>query len=214
MGGVVKAVGKVASSAVKSVGSVASGIVNGVGKVAQGKVGEGLGDIGQTAARMGLDIVTVGNKSTVDKLTGGIMTTAEEAARGNSKDIVRLGATATAAVYGGPTAAMAANSVFAGGGNILQAGLAGVTNSQGGEMGWLDDIGGFLNNNPGLSQLANNAISGLIPKSAPKVQTVAPAVQTIEIPGSRQGMSTGMIVGIAGGALGLVLVLVLVLKRK
>lgn len=198
--------------AFKSVTKPIATVVNSVGKIASGNVAEGLGDIGQAAVRTGLDTVTLGNKSTVDGLSGGLLTAGEQAARGNTKDIVRVGAVAGATVYGGPMAGMAVNSALAGGANILQAGMAGAMNSSGGEMSFLSDVGGFLNNNPGISQLANNVISGLGPKSAPKVVQAAPAVQYIETPA--KGMSQGMLMGVGAAVVAVALLAVVLLRRK
>ena len=191
-------------------------MVNSVGKIATGNVTEGLGDLGQLAARTGLDVATGGNKKLVDGLSGGLMTSAEMAARGNSSDITRLGVTGAAGLAGGPMAAMAANNAFASGGNFLQAGFAGLTNSQGGEMSFLNDIGSFLNSNPALSQIANNAITGLTQKSAPKVVS-QPEVRVVEVPASQPvsaPMSKGMMVGIGAGVVGLIVVLIFAFRRK
>lgn len=80
----------------------------------------------------------------------------------------------------------------------------------------LSSVNGFLGQNNGLSALANNVLSGLGPKPAPKVVQQAPA-QIIQLPpsASPQGMSKGMMMGIGAGVIGLVLVVVLVaFKRK
>lgn len=170
-----------------------------------------ISSLAKQAANVGIDVATGGNKNLVDGLTGGLASSAVNAAGGDTKDIARIGVTGGAALVGGPGAAIAANQILASGGNPLQAAMAA---AQGGDMGFLGGIGDFLNSNPGIQQLANNALSGIMPKSAPVVQTVAPAVQTIEVPGKAAGMSQGMMLGIGAGVLGLVLVLVLALKRK
>lgn len=198
----VKSVTKAVSAPIASVGKA-------VEKIAQGKVAEGLGDIGQTGLRTGLDTVTAGNKSLVDSYSGGLLTSAEQAARGNTKDATRVGVVGGATFFGGPMAGFAANNVFANGGNFAQAALAA---GSGGEMGFLSDINGFLGNNPALSQLANNVISGLGPKSAPKVVQQAPAVQTVEV--ARKGMSMGAMIGIGAGVIAVALLAVVMLRKK
>jgi hypothetical protein len=80
-------------------------------------------------------------------------------------------------------------------------------------MSLLADVQGFINSNPGISQLANNVITGLGPKPAPQVVQQAPAVQTISIP-SQSGMSTGKVLGIGAAVVVVGLLMVMVLKRK
>ena len=194
----------------KAVSKVTKPVAKAVEKIAQGKVAEGLGDIGQTGARMGLDIATGGNKDLVDGFSGGLLTSAENAARGNTKDIARVGVTGAATFAGGPTAGFAVNNVLSNGGSITQAALAA---GSGGDMSFLSDVSGFLGNNPGIAQLANSALSGLGPKSAPKVVQSAPAIQTIEVPSAR-GMSMGMMVGIGSAVIGAIVLILVVVKRK
>lgn len=74
-------------------------------------------------------------------------------------------------------------------------------------------LNNFLSSNPGVSQLANNLISGMGPKPAPVIAQQAPAVQTIQLPSS-SGMSTSKMLGIGAGVLGFAVVLFLVFKRK
>lgn len=194
----------------KAVSKVVKPVAKAVEKVAQGKVGEGLGDIGQTGARMGLDIATGGNKNLVDGFSGGLLTSAENAARGNTKDIARVGVTGAASFAGGPTAGFAVNNILANGGSITQAALAA---GSGGDMSFLSDVSGFLGNNPGIAQLANSALSGLGPKSAPKVVQSAPAIQTIEVPSSK-GMTPNIMIGVGLAVVSLIVVMLVVVKRK
>lgn len=186
---------------VKSVTNPVSSVVNGVGKIASGKISEGLGDIGQTVVRNGLDIATGGNKKLVDGLSGGLLTTAEQAARGNTGDIAKLGVVAGATVAGGPVAGLMANSVISQGGNVFQAGLAGFGGTE-------------LGASP-LGQLASNSLTGLFngnPKPAPVVQEqfVSPAISYA----TPKSSNTVLIVGIAGGVLVLVLAMFLFLRKR
>lgn len=145
----------------------------GLGKVAQGKVSEGLGDIGQTAARVGLDVATGGNKDKVDALTGGLMSAAEKAARGNTKDITRVAATAGAVAVGGPAGGMAVNTAFARGGNVFDA-ASGFAGSQGfGDVARIADsvTGGNISRN---SSLANQFASQEAASSGPSSIIVPP----------------------------------------
>lgn len=106
--------------------------------------------------RSGLDVVTGGNKALVNDLTGGLMDSAEGAARGNSKDIIKTGLTGVGVVMG-------ANAI----GGLMNPTPApinatGVSSLVGGSssMGFLDniDFGGILTNlvnskiNPQTSQ--------------------------------------------------------------
>lgn len=189
MGKAVKSVTKAASSAVSS-------IANGVGKVVSGDVSEGLGDIGQAAARVGLDTVTVGNKDKADALSGGLLTAAEGAARGNSEDIARVGATVAATAYGGPMGAMAVNSAFAAGGSVLDAGVS-----------YLGGTG-----NTGLANVANMAKNLIEP---PKSKAVAPppseAWYDFAAPTSGRS-NTGIYIAV--GVAVITLVLILIIKRR
>lgn len=208
----VKKIGKVASKAVKSAGNVVKPVAKGVEKIAQGKIGEGVGDITSTAARVGLDIATGGNKDKVDALSGGLLSTAENAARGNTKDIGRLAVTAGAAYVGGPMAAMAVNQGFASGGGIEQAILTGVSNSTGTDMDWLNQATAILNN-PTVSSLA----SSLIPRSKPETPPSYNPVISVPSPmadSSGGGMGTNTMLMIGGGVLAFVAILFFALKKK
>jgi len=212
MGFSLKKAVKSVSKAVKKVSkSVTKPVESSLKNISKGNIGGAVGDLTSGAARMGLDVATGGNKNLVDSFSGGLLSSVESAARGNSKDIVRVGATGGATFFGGPAAGFAVNNVLSQGGNIAQAAMAA---GSGGEMNILSDVTGFLSSGNPLAQLANNAISNLTssPKSAPKVSS-APAVQTISVP-SQSGMSTGMMMGIGAAVVGLVLVFVLVFKRK
>lgn len=194
---------------VKSVTKPVSNVVNGVGKIASGKISEGLGDIGQTAAGTGLDIVTGGNKKIADGLSGGLLTTAENAARGNTADIARLGVTGGAALAGGPGAALAANSAFANGGNILQAGFSGVLGSDTG-------LGNFLNNSA-LGNLASGALSGLIngkPKPVASVPDFYPQETSSAYSPSVKNNNMPLILGIGALFVLLVVFMFFILKRR
>lgn len=186
---------------VKSVTKPVSSVVNGVGKIASGKISEGLGDIGQTAVRTGLDVATGGNKKLVDGLSGGLLTTAEQAARGNTGDLAKIGVVAGATIAGGPGAGLMANSVISQGGNVFQAGLAGFGGTE-------------LGASP-LGQLASNSLTGLFngnPKPAPVVQEqfVSPAISYA----TPKSSNTGLIVGIVGGVLVLVLAMFLFIRKR
>lgn len=200
-----KAVGSVASKAVKSVGNVTKPVTSAVGKIADGKISEGLGDIGQTGARMGLDIATAGNRDKADALTGGALTSAELAARGNSKDIARVGVTGAAAVVGGPAAAMAVNGVLAQGGNILQAGGAafGVPTQ--------------------ITDIAGNILHMNGPTASPSPVPIAPSEMNYGSSNSYSGGSsfgggssnnTLLIIGAAFGGLLLIIVLFLGMRKR
>jgi hypothetical protein len=160
---------------------------------------------------MGFDVATGGNKAQVDALSGGLLSSAELAARGNSKDIARVGVVAGATAAGGPSAGFAVNNVLSQGGNYLQAAMAA---QAGGNMSFLSDGLGFLGSNDPLAKLAQNAISGLTssPKSAPRISS-APAIQTISVP-SAQGMSTGMMIGIGVATLALIAGLFYFFKKR
>jgi hypothetical protein len=193
----VKKVSSAVGSAVKSVSS-------GVSKIAQGKVAEGLGDIGQTAARAGLDTVTGGNKKIADQLSGGLLTSAEMAARGNTKDITRVGAVVGATVAGGPGAGMAVNGGFAAGGfqGGLAAGLGGVGVPGAGL------IAGAVSN------VVGSGGGSMAPSSAPMYQapmySPAPVYQ-----GTSGGINNStMIMGAAFAGVLLILVLFLGMRRR
>lgn len=158
---------------VKSVTKPLAKVTTAVGKIAQGKVAEGLGDIGQTAASTGLDIATGGNKKIADSLSGGLLTTAEQAARGNSGDIAKIGVVAGATVVGGPGAGMAANQILAQGGNALQAAMGGAS------------VAGV----PGVD-LAGAVLNKLNPQKAPKMPG-APDVIEDYFPRDYSGESGG-----------------------
>lgn len=186
---------------VKSVTAPVEKAVQSVGKIASGNIAEGLGDLGQLGAQTGLDIATGGNKKLVDGLSGGLLTTAEQAARGNTGDIAKLGVVAGATIAGGPGAGVMANSALAQGGNVFQAGLAG--------------FGGTEFGASPLGQLASNSLTGLFngnPKPAPFVQDqyMAPAISYA----TPQSSNTGLIVGIVGGVLVLVLAMFLFIRKR
>lgn len=182
-------------------------VVNGVGKMASGDFKEGFGDITSTAANVGLDIVTGGNKGKVDALTGGLMTSAENAARGNLKDGIRVGATTGATIFGGPAAGMAVNTAFANGGNIIDAGKMYAT-SQG--------FGGVAN-------IASNAldktlgISGNLGIGGPQVLTNVPSVSASPVqytPSENPNKKDNTFLYIAMGGGFLMIILLIVLQRK
>jgi hypothetical protein len=203
------AVGGAVSKAVKTVGNVTKPVTNGIGKIAQGKVAEGVGDITQTAARTGLDIATGGNKKIVDAYSGGFLTSAEQAARGNTKDAARLGLVGGAAVVGGPGAAYATNMALANGASPILAGasILGAGNF-GGNMSLISDVGSFINSNKDL--IGQVVDFGNKPKAAPQ-PSYAPAAIPQPI---YQPDNTKMLLMAGGGFLGLILVLVLVLRSK
>lgn len=197
--------------AFSAVSSPVSAAIKTISNIPKDPVGS-ISSLGKQFANTGLDVATGGNKRLVNDLSGGLMDSAVGAAGGNSKDIIRLGATGGAAFFGGPMGAMAANNVLAGGGNFLQAAMAA---GAGGEMSIFNDVGSFFNSNPALAQMANSAISGFGQKSAPVVQQQAPEVRVIQVPTPASGgMSKGMMMGIGGAVVAVVLVLVLFLKRK
>lgn len=72
----------------------------------------------------------------------------------------------------------------------------------------------FLTANPALAKLASNTISNLTssPKSAPKLVTQAPAVQTVVAPSS--GMSTGMMIAIGAAVVGVAVLMFTLLRGK
>lgn len=104
-----KAVSKVSDAVSSAVSDTGAGLT----KIREGNIAEGLGDIGQTAARTGFDTVTGGNKDLADMASSGAISRAESAARGNTKDIASTGAVVGAAFAGGPAAAMAMNQGIA-----------------------------------------------------------------------------------------------------
>lgn len=184
---------------VKSVTAPVEKAVQSVGKIASGNVAEGLGDLGQLGAQTGLDIATGGNKKLVDGLSGGLLTTAEQAARGNTGDIAKIGVVAGATIAGGPSAGLMANSALSQGGNVFQAGLAGFGGTE-------------LGASP-LGQLASNSLTGLFngnPKPAPVVQDQ----NALAVYSAPQKSNTGLIIGIAGGVLVLVLAMFLFLRKR
>ncbi len=124
-----KAVSKIVNKVTAAVGKPVETIVNGAGKIATGNFTEGVGDITGTLAKNGLNIVTVGNADKVNELSGGGVDTLVGAARGNSKDIVRTGATGAATFFGGPAVGLAVNQGFAMGG--AQGGVASLLGSFG-----------------------------------------------------------------------------------
>lgn len=192
--------------AVKSVTKPVSKVTSAVGKIAQGKVAEGVGDITQTAARTGLDIATGGNKGQIDGISGGLLTSAENAARGNTGDASRVGLVGGATFFGGPLAGLAVNSVLANGGTLQDAGYAALLNGQGGEMSIFNDINGFLGGNSALSKLANSALSGLAGKPQPIVSSSVdrtPPPTIIQAPAPATDWKKWGMIG--GGALALVL---------
>lgn len=204
MSDTVEKVKKAAKKAYDSVRKPVKSIGKGLEKVAQGKVSEGFGDIGQTAARVGLDVATGGNKDKVDALTGGLMTAAEKAARGNSKDIVRVGATVGALAGGGPGGAMAVNSAFGQGGNVFDAAST-FAGSQGfGDIARVADTvtGGAISRN---SSLANQFSRQEAASSGPSSIIVPP--QPI------QKDNTLLIAGGIGGA-ALLITIILMQKRR
>lgn len=192
---------KAVKSAVKSVGSAVKQVAGGIGKIAQGKVGEGFGDIGETAARVGLDTVTGGNKNKVDALSGGLMSAAEGAARGNTKDIARLGITAGATAVGGPMGGLSANAVFGAGGNVLQAGLAG--------------LGGTPM--AGVASLAGGVLGNVLNMNGPTAtpQNITPTVNPSYVPGipGTSNNNTTMMLMTGGGLIAVVMVLILTMRR-
>ncbi len=161
------------------------------------------------------DVATLGQRDQVNALTGGGLDAIKDASGGDSKSALRVGVTAGAFAAGGPMAAIAANSAFANGGNVGQAGLAAVTNSQGGEMSIFNDVGNFLNSDTAIAKLANSSLSGLIngkPKPAPVVVRESAPVQTIVSGGA--GMSKGLMYGLGAAAVAVVLILVVALKKR
>lgn len=149
----IKAVDNAMSAVSKSVKDVGKGIE----KVGQGKIGEGLGDIGETYARTQLDLLTGGNKSKVDDLSGGLLTSYEGAMRGNTKDIARVGLTAGAAyLTGGVLAPMAVNMAMASGGDAVDGAIAGVSSGIASSTG-----------SSGLGSVVKNVLNGITGKSEP-----------------------------------------------
>lgn len=200
---------KTVKKATKAVSSVAKSATGAVSKIAQGKVAEGLGDLGQTAARTGLDIATGGNKKIVDAYSGGLLTSAEQAARGNTSDATRVGIVGGATLVGGPMAGYTTNMVLARGGSPLEAGAAvlGAANL-GGDMSILSDVGNFISSNKDL--IGQVVDFGNKPKAAPSAAAPVAIPQPILAPQD----NTKMYLLAGGGVLGLILVLVLVLRPR
>lgn len=189
--------GSAASKAVKSVGK-------GVEKVAQGKVSEGLGDIGQAAMRSGLDVATGGNKKLVDSLSGGLMTSAEGAARGNSKDIIKTGLTATGIVLG----------VNALGGALNPTGAArGPASLVEGDTGMFDklfdnvDVGGILTN------LVNSKINPQTSQGNALQLQQLQQQQQLQSSLANSQMQSKMLMG-GLGVLGLGMIVMLAMKKR
>lgn len=201
----------------KAVTKPISKVVSAVGKIAQGNVAEGLGDIGQTAAGVGLDVATGGNKNTADALSGGLLTSAELAARGNSSDAARLGLVGGAAAIGGPGGAIAANSALANGGGPLSALFAASSGSQGGGMDIFSSLNGFLGGDSALSKLALSSLSGLAgggskPQPVPVVNSSVDRTYVAPAPAEPTDWKKWGMIG--GGAFALILVLVLATGRR
>lgn len=200
--------------AVKTVSNVAKPILKGAEKIVQGKVSEGVGDIAQTSARMGLDISTGGNRQLVNAYTGGLLDTAENAARGNTGDAAKLGVVGGATYLGGPLGFMAANSALANGGSAINAGAAGLLASQGGEMDFLNNI---LNPNTALGNLAGSYLNGLAnngakPKPLVVESNATPAASQQLVAVAQPQWQKYALYG--GGALALILVVSLVARRR
>lgn len=105
------------SSAKKAVSKATKTVTGSIKKISKGDIKGGIGDLSEGAATMGLDIATGGNKKLVDAYSGGLLSSAEGAARGNSTDLTRLGIVGGATVLGGPAAGFALNQVMARGGS-------------------------------------------------------------------------------------------------
>lgn len=198
-----KKIKKATSSVTKAVSNAVKSVGGGVEKIAQGKVGEGLGDIGQAAARVGLDTVTGGNKNLVDGFSGGLLTSAEGAARGNTEDLTRIGVTGGAALAGGPAAAFAVNQGFSNGGGLQGALVSGI---------------GFVGV-PGAEFIANgvtNIVGGkskVQPSGAPMIEY---APEESYSPSAPKKSNSMLLIG--GAVVGVTLILLLVFlsfrKRK
>ena len=201
--------GKAVKSVTKAAGSAISTTVKAVGKIAEGKVSEGVGDLGETWTKASLDMATGGQRNTVDALTGGLTQSAIDASRGNTKDLIRVGAVAGATAVGGPAAAMAANAALSQGSNIGDIAKAGIAVASGGgtNVEWLNSVGNILNN-PTVSNLT----SGLFNKSPSPAPSAAPVIMTAAAPSAGMSQSTMMMIG--GGVLAIVLVLVVAFKGK
>lgn len=177
---------KAIDNTVKAAVAVTNGINTGLSKVADGKISEGIGDIGQTGARMGLDIATGGNKSTVDALTGGTLSMAELAARGNTGDASKLAITGAAAYAGGPQAAMTTNALIQQNGlttsSLAQSGYSTLLGSNAMNIG---NILGDIQNSTGFN--AAQTLSSLLgikndPSTASGVSVVPQQPQVIAMP--------------------------------
>jgi hypothetical protein len=85
----------------------------GVSEISKGNVQKGLGKITDTGVDSFFDYASLGNRKMVNELSGGFVDATKGVYRGNSKDIIRVGATVGAGAFGGPTAAIGVNQVLA-----------------------------------------------------------------------------------------------------
>lgn len=209
---ITKKIGKVATKATKAVSNPIKQIAAGTGKVIGGDVKGGLGDIGAAGTRMGLDIATAGNRKTADALSGGALTAAEGASRGNTADIARLAVTGGAAFVGGPAGGMAANQFFASGNLTTQNALAsGAQIALGSDsMSWLGDIKEKTGFDVGglLSQVVDSQLNPKKDKGDPGL--VAGPQQPVFV----QAPSDNKMIYIAGGVAVLGLFAVLLLRKR
>lgn len=218
--GLFRKVSKAVKKATKAVSNPISQVTKSVEKIAQGKVSEGLGDLGQGAASMGLDIATGGNKKVVDQLSGGLLTSAELAARGNSKDIVRVGLTGGAALVGGAPAALMVNSAMAQGHSPLQAIFSAGAQGLVGDNMKISSVLSDIQSSTGIN--VGDVLTNLLGvKSDPQsstgskavVQGSAPSSPVIIQQPSGGGINTNVMMIAGAGLVGVVL-LALLLKRK
>ena len=204
--GFFKSVSKVVK---KTTDSVSKPLVSSLKRLSKGDLKGGIGDLTSGATRIGLDIATGGNKKLVDGFSGGLLSSAEGARRGNLKDIVRTGVTATAAYFGGPMTAMAINQKFASGQKVQNIALDYAKENSGMDMSFLNQANDFLSNPVVSSYLTNRS-----PKRPPKVPVPVISVDNPMEDQNDKGISSKMLLYFGGGAVVLFLIVFLIIRRK